>query len=113
MDKLWGVLDKTPLHIEIVSSDETTVLVVLSGDLDFNTATELTALPLETGYRRMDLDLSGLAFIDSSGLAALVRLHQRVAAAGAALRVVALTPYLRGLMRMTALDRLFTLPPEL
>jgi len=40
-----------------------------------------------------------------------VRFRQRAEASGAALRVVAVTPYLRSLMRMTALDRLFDLPP--
>ncbi len=106
-----GVLDKTPLRIEIDSSDTRTIQLTLSGDLDFDTAGELSSLPLSGGYDRVDVDLSELAFIDSSGLAALVRLHQAVAETGAVLRVVALTPYLRSLMRMTALDRLFALPP--
>ncbi|MEU0571904.1 hypothetical protein ABZ297_41795 [Nonomuraea sp. NPDC005983] len=40
-----------------------------------------------------------------------MRLHREAAGADADLHVVALTPYLRNLMRMTALDRLFSLPP--
>lgn len=105
------VLDKTPLQVEIESPDATTIRIVLSGDLDFDTSGELSAVALASGLERLEIDLSGLAFIDSSGLAALVRLHQRAVAGGAAVQVVAVTPYLRSLMRMTALDRLFSLPP--
>lgn len=103
--------DKTPLQIEIDSSDKTTVQLAVRGDLDFDTADELSSVRLGDGFERVDVDLSGLGFIDSSGLAALVRLYQRVTAEDAVLRVVAVTPYLRNLMRMTALDRLFGLPP--
>ncbi|MER6945104.1 STAS domain-containing protein [Nonomuraea sp. NPDC000554] len=105
------MLDKTPLHVEVATPDATTIRLALSGDLDFGSAAQLSALTFAPGYRRLDLDLSGLAFIDSSGLAALVRLHREAAGADADLHVVALTPYLRNLMRMTALDRLFSLPP--
>ncbi|WP_336206437.1 STAS domain-containing protein [Nonomuraea sp. LPB2021202275-12-8] len=111
MDKLCDVLDKTPLRIEIISPDATTIRLALTGDLDFDTAGELASILPADGCDRVDIDLSGLAFIDSSGLAALVRLHQALAGSGTTLHVVALTPYLRSLMRMTALDRLFSLPP--
>jgi anti-sigma B factor antagonist len=105
------VLDKTPLRIDVATPDATTIRLALSGDLDFDTAADLTGLTLDAGYRRLDVDLSELAFIDSSGLAALVRLQRQVEGADAVLRVVALTPYLRNLMRMTGLDKLFSLPP--
>jgi anti-sigma B factor antagonist len=106
------VLDRTPLRIEVAATDATTILLVLSGDLDYDTVTQLATLTLAAGYRRLDLDLSGLVFIDSSGLAALVRLHQRAEGADAVFNVVALTPYLRSLLQMTALDKLFSLPPD-
>lgn len=106
------MLDRTPLRIEVTTTDATTILLVMTGDLDYDTATQLAALTLAGGYRRLDLDLSGLVFIDSSGLAALVRLHRRVVeGADAVFNVVALTPYLRSLLQMTALDKLFSLPP--
>jgi anti-sigma B factor antagonist len=105
------VLEKSPLQIEIDAPSTTAIRVALHGDLDFHTAGELTALDLPEGAEQVELDLAGVDFIDSSGLAALVRFRQRAEASGAALRVVAVTPYLRSLMRMTALDRLFDLPP--
>ncbi|MCK2219231.1 STAS domain-containing protein [Actinomadura sp. ATCC 31491] len=100
-----------PLHIEVAAPDATTVALALSGDLDHVSVAQLAALTFAEGYRRIDVDLSALTFIDSSGLAALVRLQQRAADAHAVVNLVALTPYLRGLLKMTAVDQLFTLPP--
>ncbi|MBA2896219.1 STAS domain-containing protein [Nonomuraea soli] len=100
------------LRIDLETPETATVLMVLSGDLDYTSAAQLGDVPLEPGLSRIDLDLGGLSFIDSSGLAALIRLHHRAAEARAALQLTALTPYLRNLLRMTALDRMFTLPPQ-
>ncbi|MEW9550900.1 STAS domain-containing protein [Nonomuraea sp. NPDC050783] len=105
------MLQGIPLRIEVAAPDATTVALALSGDLDHASVPQLTALAFAEGYRRIDVDLSALTFIDSSGLAALVRLQQRAAAAQAVVHLVALTPYLRGLLAMTAVDRIFILPP--
>ncbi|MEU7001862.1 STAS domain-containing protein [Nonomuraea sp. NPDC046570] len=106
------MLDRTPLRIEVLTADATTVQVALSGDLDYVTVAQLSALTLAPGYRSLDMDLSGLLFIDSSGLAALIRLANVANAEKASFRVTALTPYLRNLLRMTALDQLFNVPRE-
>jgi anti-sigma B factor antagonist len=100
-----------PLRIEVAAPDATTVALALSGDLDHGSVSQLAAVTFADGYRRIDVDLSALTFIDSSGLAALVGLQQRAADADAVVNLVAVTPYLRGLFKMTALDQLFTLPP--
>ncbi|MEV0146938.1 MULTISPECIES: STAS domain-containing protein [unclassified Nonomuraea] len=105
------MLDKKPLRIEVATPDPMTVRLALSGDLDYGTVSELAALPLDDGFRRLEVDLSGLSFIDSSGLAALIRLYHQAERADAVLRVVAVTPYLRNVLRMTALDRILRLPP--
>ncbi|MFI6503133.1 STAS domain-containing protein [Nonomuraea typhae] len=104
------MLDKTPLSVEVATPSPGTVRLSLTGDLAFESAGKLAALSFTSGYRRLDLDLAGLSFIDSSGLAALVRLHQRAESDGAALRLVAVSPHLRRLLKVTALDRLFRLP---
>jgi anti-anti-sigma factor len=62
-----------------------TALVVLLGDLDMDTATELIRVlePLvENGPSEIVLDFSGLSFIDSSGLAVLVRAQNRLRGQG-------------------------------
>ncbi|MEV4889970.1 STAS domain-containing protein [Nonomuraea sp. NPDC055795] len=104
------MLDKTPLRVEVATPAPGTVRLSLTGDLAFDTAAKLSGLVFEPGYRRLDLDLAGISFIDSSGLAALVRLHQQAESEGAALRLVAVSPHLRRLLKVTALDQLFRLP---
>jgi anti-anti-sigma factor len=65
---------------KVVGHDDDTV-VFLTGELDLATAPELTGVlgPLiARGPRELTLDFSGLSFIDSSGIAALVDSQQRL-----------------------------------
>jgi anti-anti-sigma factor len=63
-------------------------VVALSGELDLRAIGELeTALAQSGANERVCLDLTGLEFIDSSGLATVIRAHQAMAAAGGALAV--------------------------
>jgi anti-sigma B factor antagonist len=109
------MFDKTPFRTEVRVTAPDTTLLVLSGDLDYDTAPELSGVARELlpgQVRNLDLDLSGLQFIDSSGVAALISVYNRAAEHDITMRVVALTPYLRHLLRVTALDRIFRLPQE-
>ena len=79
----------------------TTAIVRLVGELDLATAPELTDVlhGLEPGCQRIILDLTGLEFIDSTGL----RLEFVITgAAGAVLRV----------LRLTGLDVTLPLAPD-
>lgn len=63
----------------------------LVGDLDFVTRdTFLSAVDdvLDTGPRHLSVDLSGIQFLDSAGLHALVTLARRAASAGIRLVLV-------------------------
>jgi anti-anti-sigma factor len=54
------------------------VRVALAGELDMATAEELERAVrelLDSGFAHLILDLSDLAFLDSSGLRAILRLH--------------------------------------
>ena len=57
--------------------------------------------------RAVVLDLSDVAFVDSSGLGMLVRLHSSARAAGGGLRLCALSPTLRQVLQFTNLHQLF------
>jgi anti-sigma B factor antagonist len=61
-----------PLDVEIGEAGDVRV-VRLGGELDLASAPRLTELLDEVVAPRVVIDLSGLAFIDSSGVAALVR----------------------------------------
>lgn len=60
------------LHLE--QSPGTTVVVV-SGELDLETAPQLTAVAEGTTGLRLIIDMSGVSFVDSAGLRSLLRLR--------------------------------------
>jgi anti-sigma B factor antagonist len=63
-------------------------VVALSGELDLRAAGELEAALAQVGTTaHVCLDLVELEFIDSTGLATVIRAHQAMAAAGGALAV--------------------------
>lgn len=55
------------------------------------------------------LDLSGVDFIDSSGLGVLIGAKRRVGQAGGSVRVVVREPQVRAVFDVTDLDRVFDL----
>lgn len=62
----------------------------------------------EDGPGNLILDLSGIDFVDSSGLGALVKLHKKIGAAGATLQIIA-NARVSQTLRMGRLDQFFTL----
>ena len=50
------------------------------------------------------LDFSGLGFIDSSGVHALIQVHQEAAASQVRLRIAGPAPWVARLLRLTDLD---------
>jgi anti-sigma B factor antagonist len=75
---------QTPFEIDS-AGDGTTARLVLSGELDLATVPRVQQAvdaTLAQGARTLIVDLSGLGFIDSSGLRLFVVLHQRAAAEG-------------------------------
>lgn len=66
---------------------------------------------LESGARKLVLDFGATAYIDSSGLGALVSINKRVREAGGELRLAGLNEDLRSLFELTKLDTLFAIAP--
>ncbi|PWU45864.1 anti-sigma factor antagonist [Micromonospora sp. S4605] len=78
----------------------------LAGELDLSTAGELVAVLdrlAEAGTHRLLVDLSGLTFCDSTGIAAFVRGDNRAAAAGGWLRLTGATGRVARLLQLTGL----------
>lgn len=85
----------------------------LSGDLDASTAARLRAVlgeQLDEGCDAV-VDLSGLGFIDSSGLGVLVGALKRFNTAGHRLSLRAPTASLRRVLETTGLARAFVIEP--
>lgn len=90
------------LTIEQHAADDGTVQLRLRGELDAYTAPDLEqalVTPLESGAA-VEIDLTEVTFVDSSGLAALLDGRTRLNAAEGSLRVTATS---------LAVDRLFTM----
>ena len=61
---------------------------------------------------RVALDLGDVTFIDSTGLRALLRLHQEATRVGWRLRIAAIHPHVRRLLEMTGTHRLLGLEAD-
>lgn len=86
------------------------LVVEVSGQLIVSNRQEFKQAILdevEQGARLVVVDFSGSAYIDSSGLGALVSLGKRVRDVGGDLRLVGLNEDLRSLFELTRLDALF------
>ena len=99
-----------PLHmVDKLMGD---VLVIdARGRLTLGRETEAFRLRLkdlvDSGQRRIVLDLSGVDYIDSAGLGSLVAGAATVRRAGGELKLANLTERVRGLMQITRLSTLF------
>ena len=91
-----------------------TAIVRLAGELDLATAPELTDVlhGLEPGCKRIILDLTGLDFIDSTGLRLAVMEHDRASADGFEFVITGATGAVLKVLRLTGLDVSLPLAPD-
>jgi len=98
-----------------VERDSTVAVVAVSGDVDAATAPQLRQQfdeLLGNGDQNFVIDLSGVAFMDSSGLATLVQLFKRVRIGHGDVRLCGLQPEVRRIFELTRLDRVFDIFPS-
>lgn len=85
----------------------------LSGEIDHHGARDMTAQLEETISTllpmHMVLDLSDVTFMDSSGIAVLLRTHRQLARHGGTLRVVSIPTQPRKVLDAAGLGRIITL----
>nr|WP_255528125.1 anti-sigma factor antagonist [Streptacidiphilus sp. P02-A3a] len=100
-------------------------VLVLRGELDFHSAVQLheaaDALVAEPQSAPLVvIDCAALEYCDSTGITGLIRIHQRVAAHGGALRLAAVPTSVARIFALTGLDQVIAvhasvteaLPPE-
>src|SRR5215212_6008562 len=89
-------------------------VVHMSGRLDFGVATEAKrqfAEAVSAGSTRLVVDLSGVDFVDSSGLSSLVSGLRATRQVGGDLRIAAPKEQPAALFALTSLDQVFRLYP--
>jgi len=90
-------------------------VVALNGDLDFASAPALREHlrgTLRHCGRLLTLDLGEVAFCDAAGLAVLIGTGRRAAGLGITLRLANPRPQVAKLLRVTGLDRVLTVVPQ-
>lgn len=95
-------------HIDMCHLDGVMTLRV-SGELDLADAGRFqddVRRLVEASPDPVDLDLTKLGFIDSSGMQALVSARQAIVDEGRAFRVVAVSPAAQRVLALTGLDEL-------
>lgn len=104
-------IDAPPLRTSITLPQPGTVVLDVRGEID-----TLTAPPLEQALRdllttqeadRLVVDLSGVTFLASSGLAVLIRAAHRAAERGLRLRLVTASRAVRRPLQITGSEQLF------
>lgn len=89
-----GPLGTRPLRLQLDQLDGQGVCVRVTGELDLLTTEELHAQLTEilTPERAVVLDLGGVTFMDSTGLAAIVKAVNRAKTIGAELKIASPLP---------------------
>jgi anti-sigma B factor antagonist len=87
-------------------------MIVVEGQLIVANRQDLKQIvqdALDTGARKFVIDFGPTAYIDSSGLGALVSINKKVRESDGELRLAGLNEDLRSLFELTKLDTLFTI----
>ena len=99
------------LSVTTLEGPDASRVLIVTGEIDRDTRRHLSDAAgkvIADGHHRLILDLSGLSFCDSSGLSLLVDLHRETQTKSGWLRLVAASPVLCDMLRVTNLDRMFT-----
>ena len=99
------------LALKVDTLSDGTVLIIPSGELDLGTVPRFDRALVDAesrGPRRIAIDLRGLAFMDSSGLRALLAVHGRAQQREYDLVLVPGTPRIQRVFSITGTDSLFT-----
>jgi len=87
----------------------------MSGDIDINTSPDLKkSFDSAVGAKKdkIVINLEGVSYVDSSGLATLVEILKNLRAYGGKLKLTNLSDKVRGLFEITKLDKLFDIVPD-
>lgn len=87
-------------------------VVGVHGDVDLRTSPQLRALLLESARKLSGLlliDLSGVDYMDSSGVGTMVYVKRHIERAGGRLVLTGLRPRVQSVLEITHLDKFFTI----
>lgn len=98
----------TTEDLDITSTgDGATTTMTVVGEIDVNTCGQLQDALVAAIGQHVALDLTGVGFIDSSGLRSVISGQRQITEAGGSLKIVALSSPARRLLEITGLLELF------
>ena len=103
-------MDHEDPSLEVRTSSDGLGRITLLGELDLATAPRLWAAidaALDNGQRQLELDLSGLRFVDSTGLGVFVRAGKELRSLGGGLTLRNPGERLLTLLEITRLEEVF------
>jgi len=100
------------MNVEVVTKNiDAGIMMLVSGDVDMNTSptvrNSLGEVFKQGGVRVLLIDLSGVRYIDSSGIATLVEAMQNCMKKGMRLRLIELSPSVHDVFELARLASVF------
>lgn len=108
--------DPTPQQVQVTLDERPEgIIVFVAGPIDASTLTEVSAMLTEAQRdgRTLYVDLSGVTFIDSRGLGALLAANERAREGAAALRIHAPSDAVRRLLTISGVTAVIIEADEL
>ncbi len=110
------VESKLKSPVRQVRQEQQTLVVTLAGDVDLHRTPELQqelVRVVERRPRRIVLDLTAVQYMDSSGVASLVKLLSSTRRQNVELKLCGLTHRVRSIFEITRLETVFDICPTL
>jgi anti-sigma B factor antagonist len=102
-------------HLRERALDPSTTVITVEGELHVSTAPEFSTslnAAIAEGKTAVVLDMTDVAFIDSTGLSVLLNALRRVTRRGGRLAIVCTNPTVLRLFEITRLDSTFDIHPD-
>lgn len=100
--------------VKSVEWDKEAAIITVAGDVDLNRSNEFQQALLDVLDKkpeRMIVHLGAVPYMDSSGVASLVKLLSRARKVGTRIYLVDLTARVRSIFEITRLDNVFSICP--
>lgn len=88
------------------------VTITIEGEVDLNSSPQLRKVftdLAEKGSQKIIVNFAKVSYIDSSGLATLIEMMQRLKKGEGKMYLVSMSDKIKGLFEITKLDKLFTI----
>jgi anti-sigma B factor antagonist len=97
-----------------VTENDGTLVIAFEGDVDLKTSPEARKVLLETVARHLPIivDLSGVQYIDSSGVASLIEAYQKARKTGQKFALAAVSDSALRVLNLARMDKVFTICPS-